>query len=71
LGAMAATGLLVLGCAASEAPLNITLYNPTTGVQRICAAKESSSKDIAALSDAVETCARQLESRGFVRSDSR
>ena len=71
MGAIAATGLLVLGCGAAEAPLNITLYNPTTGVQRICAAKESSSKEITALSNAVETCARQLEGRGFVRSDSR
>jgi hypothetical protein len=62
---------LISGCTASDAPLNITLHNPKTGVQRTCSAKESSSKDVSALSAAVETCAKQLEARGFVRSDSR
>jgi hypothetical protein len=62
---------LISGCTATDAPLNITLHNPKTGVQRTCSAKESSSKDISALSAAVETCAKQLEAHGFVRSDSR
>jgi hypothetical protein len=71
----AATFLAVLisGCVAADPPLSISLYNPKTGVQRTCSAKESSSssKDVSALSNAVETCAKQLEARGFVRSDSR
>jgi hypothetical protein len=62
---------LISGCSASEAPLSINLYNPKTGVQRTCAAKESSSKDVSALSNAVETCAKQLEALGFVRSENR
>jgi hypothetical protein len=62
---------LISGCTTTDAPLNITLHNPKTGVQRTCSAKESSSKDVSALSAAVETCAKQLEARGFVRSDSR
>jgi len=66
-------GGLLAGCAVSDPPLNITLHNPTTGVQRICAAKGSSSKsnDMSALANAVEACARQLEAHGFVRTDSR
>jgi hypothetical protein len=61
---------VISGCAASDPPLKITLHNPKTGIQRTCSAKESSSKDVSALSAAVETCAKQLEARGFVRSDS-
>jgi hypothetical protein len=61
---------LISSCTATDAPLNITLHNPKTGVQRTCSAKESSSKDVSALSAAVESCAKQLEARGFVRSDS-
>jgi hypothetical protein len=63
--------VLISGCVASDSPLSISLYNPKTGVQRTCSAKESSSssKDVLALSSAVETCAKQLEARGFVRSN--
>ena len=63
--------VLISGCSASDPPLSISLHNPKTGVQRTCAAKESSSKDISALSGAVEACAKQLEAHGFVRSGSR
>jgi hypothetical protein len=65
------SAVLISGCTASDSPLSISLYNPKTGVQRTCSAKESSSKDVLALSNAVETCAKQLEARGFVRSDNR
>ena len=61
---------LISGCVASDPPLNISLYNPKTGIRRTCSAKESSSKEALALSSAVEACAKQLEARGFVRSDS-
>jgi hypothetical protein len=62
----------ISGCTAADGPLNITLHNPKTGVQRTCSAKESSSsKDVSALSAAVESCAKQLETRGFIRGDSR
>jgi hypothetical protein len=62
---------VISGCTASDAPLNITLHNPKTGTERTCSAKQSSSNDVSALAAAVETCAKQLEARGFVRSDSR
>jgi hypothetical protein len=62
---------VISGCTASDAPLNITLHNPKTGTERTCSAKQSSSKDVSVLSAAVESCAKQLEARGFVRSDSR
>jgi hypothetical protein len=60
---------LMSGCAASKSPLSISLSHPKTGVQRTCSARESSSSDIAALSSAVEACVKQLEARGFVRTD--
>ena len=63
--------VLISGCSVSDAPLSITLHNPKTGVQRTCAAKESSSKDVSALSGAVEACAKQLEAHGFVRNENR
>jgi hypothetical protein len=62
----------ISACAASDPPLSISLYNPKTGIQRTCSAKEwSPSRNTSALSSAVETCAKQLEAHGFVRSDSR
>jgi hypothetical protein len=62
---------MISGCTASDASLNITLHNPKTGTERTCSAKQSSSKDVSALAAAVESCAKQLESHGFVRSDGR
>ena len=61
----------ISGCTATDGPLNITLHHPQTGVQRTCSAKESSAADVSVLSTAVESCAKQLEARGFVRGDSR
>jgi hypothetical protein len=62
----------ISGCATSDPPLSISLYNPKTGIQRTCSAKEwSPSRNTSALSSAVETCAKQLEAHGFVRNDSR
>ena len=63
--------VLISGCTTSDLPLSISLFNPKTGVKRTCSAKESSSKDVSVLSEAVEACAKQLEARGFIRSDSR
>ena len=58
--------LLLAGCA-QTAPLSITLTEKRTGVIQKCSAREASGKDTAALSEAVEMCARQLEARGYVR----
>jgi hypothetical protein len=54
------------GCAATP-NLSVQLVHPKTNAMRTCSARESTSKDIPMLSDAVEACARQLEARGFVR----
>jgi hypothetical protein len=60
---------LLSGCSASGSPLSITLFNPKTGIQRTCSARESSSKEADALSRAVEACAKQLEAHGFIRAN--
>jgi hypothetical protein len=55
------------GCTATPS-LSVQLVHPKTKAMRTCSARESASKDIPTLNDAVETCARQLEARGFVRT---
>jgi len=57
------------GCAATP-NLSVQLYHPKTKAVQSCTARESTSKDIPMLTDAVETCARQLEARGFIRVES-
>jgi hypothetical protein len=58
----------LFGCASSNAT-SITLYHPKTKVARTCAVRDSGGKNIEALSGVVEACAKQLESRGFVRAE--
>jgi hypothetical protein len=56
------------GCGSAAAPLSIELRNPETNQTLTCAARgELTRADPAALAAAVESCAKQLESRGFVR----
>ena len=59
--------LLVLGCATAP-NLSVQLVHPKTNAMLTCSARESTSKDIPMLTDAVEACARQLEARGFIRT---
>jgi hypothetical protein len=54
------------GCGATN-PLSISLYHPKTNALRKCAARESNAKNTEMLAGIVESCARQLESHGFVR----
>ena len=56
------------GCTATQ-NLSVQLYHAKTNTMRTCTARESTSRDIPMLADAVETCARQLEARGFIRVD--
>jgi hypothetical protein len=60
--------LVAEGCAQTN-PLSVKLMDPKTKVVRICSAREGTAKDIPALSNAVEMCARQLEAYGFIRID--
>jgi hypothetical protein len=56
------------GCGSTPAPLSIEMYNPETNQTLICAARGQLTKaDPAVLAAAVESCAKELESRGFVR----
>jgi hypothetical protein len=65
----AAVGLLVHGCSSTAAPLSIQMYNPETKQTLTCAARDVTARaDTAVLTRAVESCARELESRGFVRA---
>ena len=66
---LAAIGLLVHGCGSGAAPLSIEMYNPETKQTLTCAARDITARsDTEVLAGAVESCARQLESRGFVRA---
>jgi hypothetical protein len=56
------------GCGWGTAPLSIELYNPETKQVLTCAARDEFAKtDSTVLATAVESCAKQLEARGFVR----
>ena len=59
---------VLCGCGSAAAPLSIELYNPETNQALTCAARgELAQANSAALAAAVESCAKQLEARGFVR----
>lgn len=60
----------VIGCGSAEAPLSIHMYNPKTHQALTCSARDPSARyDTAVLAGAVESCAKNLEARGFVRED--
>ena len=60
--------LVFCGCSSAAAPLSIELYNPETNQVLTCAARgELTQADPSVLAVVVESCAKQLESRGFVR----
>ena len=61
--------LVCCGCGSTAAPLSIEMYNPETKQTLTCAARDQLSQtDPEVLAGAVESCAQQLESRGFVRA---
>jgi hypothetical protein len=55
------------GCSSAPEALSITMFNPETQATLVCAARDDRGGKNAALAAFVEVCARQLESRGFVR----
>jgi hypothetical protein len=58
----------VIGCGSSQAPLSIHMYNPKTHQALTCSARDPSARyDTSLLAGAVESCAKSLEARGFVR----
>jgi hypothetical protein len=62
--------LVLCGCGSAAAPLSIEMYNPETNQTLTCAARgQLAQADPAVLATAVESCAKQLEARGFVRAN--
>ena len=62
-------GTLAVTACSQPQPLSITLVNPNTKESRKCAAHEAIARDAQVLATTVELCAKQLEARGFVRTD--
>ena len=64
----AGVAIFLAGCSAGPAPLAIKMVNPETKQALDCHAKDPTGRtDRELLASAVESCARQLEARGFVR----
>jgi hypothetical protein len=47
------------------------MYDPKTNTTLNCSAREAPGQNVEILYDAVETCARQLEARGFIRVETK
>lgn len=59
---------IIFGCASGSQPLFIKMHNPETDQTLNCNASDRMGRtDPAVLASAVESCAKQLEARGFVR----
>ena len=62
--------LFSFACSSAAAPLSITMYNAETNQTLTCAARDQLGRaDTALLAGAVESCAKQLEARGFIRQN--
>ncbi len=58
----------VIGCSWRPAPLVIHMYNPKTHQALTCSARDQrAGSDASMLAGVVESCAKNLEARGFVR----
>ena len=63
---LAAVG--AIGCSSGKAPLVIHMYNPKTHQALVCSARDQRvGADSSMLAGAVESCAKNLEARGFIR----
>jgi len=59
---------IIFGCASGPPPLSIKMHNPESDQTLTCNASDPMGRsDPAVLASTVESCAKQLESRGFVR----
>jgi hypothetical protein len=60
--------IVLSGCSSAPPPLSIKMYNPETMQTIDCKASDELARaDTTVLAAAVESCAKQLETRGFVR----
>lgn len=64
----AGVAICLAGCSSGPAPLSIKMFNPETKQTLNCNANDPLGRtEREVLASAVESCARQLEARGFVR----
>jgi len=54
-------------CSSAQPPMAIKMYHPETNQTLDCSARSTSGEYSSVLANAAETCARQLENKGFVR----
>jgi len=54
-------------CSSAPPPMAVRMYHPETKQTLYCSARSSSGEYSPVLAEAAETCARQLEIKGFVR----
>ena len=67
LAAIVSLTLTLTACSSAPPPMAIKLYNPETKQTLDCSARSTSGEYSQLLASAAETCARQLEIKGFVR----
>lgn len=61
-------GALLPACGSSPRSLSIKMVNPETQMTLMCNARDDLGANRDVLANVVETCARQLEARGFLRA---
>jgi hypothetical protein len=59
--------LMLSACTSAQPPMAIKMYHPETNQTLDCSARSTSGEYSSVLANAAETCARQLENKGFVR----
>ena len=65
--AVIALAFALSACTSAQAPMTIKMYHPETKQTLDCAARSTSGEYSPLLANMAESCARQLESKGFVR----
>ena len=66
-GMIASTALVAIGCSSGQTPLSVKMVHPETKQTLTCSARDPLGRsDVSLLSGAVESCVRNLKSRGFV-----
>ena len=67
LTAIVSLTLSLAACSSAPPSMAIRMYHPETKQTLYCSARSNSGEYSAVLAEAAETCARQLEIKGFVR----
>jgi hypothetical protein len=67
LSAIVSLALTLTACGSAQPPMAIKMYHPETKQTLDCSARSTSGEYSSVLANAAETCARQLENKGFVR----